>query len=69
MKILLNLLGLFLVLTGAIWFLQGINVLLGSPMSGHLQWSFWGTLAAVVGVGVLIYAKRRPRRRATASRS
>jgi len=30
--------------------LQGINVLLGSPMSGHTQWSLWGTLAAVIGI-------------------
>jgi hypothetical protein len=59
MRIALNILGAFLVLTGAIWFLQGINVLLGSPMSGHIQWSVWGTLAAVSGIGVLVYANRR----------
>ena len=59
MKILLYVLGVFLVLTGTIWFLQGINVLLGSPMSGHLQWSFWGVLAGAVGVGLIVYAKKR----------
>ena len=59
MRMVLNIIGLFLVLTGVIWFLQGINVLLGGPMSGHMQWSLWGTLAAVIGIGVLVYVNRR----------
>ena len=59
MRIALNIVGLFLVLTGVIWFLQGINVLLGSPMSGHVQWSVWGTFAAVIGIGVLVSVNRR----------
>ncbi len=59
MRVVLNVVGVFLILIGVIWFLQGINILLGSPMSGQLQWSVWGILAAVVGVGLLIYANRR----------
>ncbi len=59
MRVVSNVVGVFLILIGAIWFLQGINILLGSPMSGQLQWSVWGILAAVVGVGLLIYANRR----------
>ena len=66
MRIVLNIIGLFLVLTGMIWFLQGINVLKGSSMSGHMQWSVWGTIAAVIGIGVLVYMnRRRPRPSAT----
>ncbi len=61
MKIALNVVGGLLVLTGAIWFLQGLNVLLGSPMSGHLQWAYWGSLVAIVGVALLVYANRRTR--------
>jgi len=60
-RIALNVVGAFLLLTGVIWFLQGINILLGTPMSGQLRWSVWGTLAAVVGVGLLVYANRRNR--------
>lgn len=59
MRVLLNVVGVFLILIGVIWFLQGINILLGSPMSGQLQWSAWGILAAVIGVGLLIYANKR----------
>jgi hypothetical protein len=61
MRIALTILGLLLVLTGGIWFLQGMNVLLGSPMSGHIQWSYWGTLAAIIGIVLLVYANRRRR--------
>jgi hypothetical protein len=61
MRIALTVLGLLLVLTGGIWFLQGMNVLLGSPMSGHIQWSYWGTLAAIIGIVLLVYANRRRR--------
>lgn len=59
MNIALNIVGVLLLCIGAIWFLQGINVLLGSPMSGHIQWSVWGTVSAVVGTGLLVYANRR----------
>jgi len=59
MRVVLNVVGVFLILIGVIWFLQGINILLGSPMSGQLQWSVWGILAAVIGVSLLIYANRR----------
>ena len=66
-RIALSVVGAFLLLSGVIWFLQGINVLLGSPMSGDLQWTGWGTLAAVVGGGLLVYANKpraasRPKR-------
>ena len=59
MKITLNLLGAILVVFGCIWFLQGINVLPGSFMSGQIQWAVYGAIAVVVGIGLLIWAKRR----------
>ena len=37
MKATLNIVGAVLVLFGAIWFLQGINVLPGSFMTGQTQ--------------------------------
>ena len=39
MRITLNILGAVLVLLGAIWFLQGINVLPGSFMTGQIRWA------------------------------
>ena len=59
MKITLNLLGAILVVFGCIWFLQGINILPGSFMSGQIQWALYGAIAVVVGIGLLIWAKRR----------
>ncbi len=55
--------GLFLVLIGLVWILQGLNVLAGSVMSGRPVFSWLGL---VVGLGgsVLTYlgARRGPRR-------
>jgi hypothetical protein len=44
---------------GAVWFLQGINVLPGSMMTGQIQWAIYGALATLVGIGLLIFANRR----------
>jgi hypothetical protein len=64
MKIALNIVGVLLVLVGGIWFLQGINVLPGSFMSGQTQWAVRGVIAAVVGIGVLLWANRKRQRAA-----
>jgi hypothetical protein len=61
MKVALNLAGAVLVLFGAIWFLQGINVLPGSFMTGQIQWAVYGGIAVVAGVTLLGVAKRRRR--------
>jgi hypothetical protein len=59
MKILLSALGLLLSLTGGVWFLQGINVLPGSFMTGQIQWAIYGLIAMIVGGGLVLVAKRR----------
>jgi hypothetical protein len=59
MKITLNVVGAILVLFGAIWFLQGINVLPGSFMTGQIQWAVYGGIAVAVGVALLFIANRR----------
>jgi LPXTG-motif cell wall-anchored protein len=46
-------------LMGGIWFLQGINVLPGSFMTGQMKWAIYGGLLLLVGVGLLVVAKRR----------
>ncbi len=59
MKIALNLAGVVLILAGGVWFLQGINVLPGSFMTGQIQWAFYGALAAIAGIAALVLANRR----------
>jgi hypothetical protein len=59
MRIALNLVGVVLILMGVTWFFQGINVLPGSFMTGHIQWAYYGGLAAIAGVGLLVAANRR----------
>ncbi len=59
MRIALNVVAVLLVLAGAVWFLQGINVLGGSVMSGQSQWVLIGGIVALVGIGLLVFANRR----------
>jgi hypothetical protein len=59
LRIALSIVGVFLVFAGVVWFLQGMNILLGSPMSGHIQWSVWGGLTAIAGAALLPYANKR----------
>lgn len=58
MKIALYIIGVLLILGGGVWFLQGINILPGSYMSGNPQWSINGAIAIVIG-GFLIFLARR----------
>lgn len=50
--------GMVFVLVGAVWFLQGIDVLGGSSMTGHAFWAFVG--APMVVVGVLLLRRPKP---------
>jgi hypothetical protein len=59
MKIALNILGALLVLMGGVWFLQGINILPGSFMTGQTRWAIYGGIAIVAGIVVLVAANRR----------
>ena len=59
MKIVLNVAAGLLVLAGSIWFLQGINVLPGSFMTGQIRWAVYGGLAATAGIGLAIFANRK----------
>jgi hypothetical protein len=59
MKIILKILGVLLCLAGGVWFLQGINVLPGSFMSGQIQWAVYGVLCVILGIVMILYANRR----------
>jgi hypothetical protein len=58
MRIALNVVGGLLMLMGVTWFLQGINVLPGSFMTGQIRWAYYGGIAAVAGVGLIVAANR-----------
>ena len=51
--------GAALVFVGTIWFLQGVNVLPGSFMTGQTRWATNGALAAFGGALILIANWRR----------
>ena len=59
MKIVFNILGALMVVMGSVWFLQGINILPGSFMTGQIKWAVYGACLAVGGVLVLMRANRR----------
>ena len=62
MKIILSIIGVLLALAGIVWFLQGINVLPGSYMTGQRQWAINGVLAMIAGVGLVVLANRHRRK-------
>jgi len=59
MKTLLNGIGIILILAGGIFFLQGLNVLPGSYMSGDPQWVINGGIMIVIAIGLLVWANWR----------
>lgn len=59
MRVFLNIIGVLLILMGAVWFLQGINVLPGSFMTGNPQWAINGGIAIVIALALLFWANRR----------
>ena len=60
MRITLGIIGAILVLVGAVWVLQGLNVLPGSFMTGQLKWAVYGAISAVVGVVLIVAGRRIP---------
>jgi hypothetical protein len=64
MRIVLNVVGVVLLLIGSIWFLQGINVLPGSFMSGQMRWAVRGGILVFAGIAGLLWANRKRQRAA-----
>jgi hypothetical protein len=58
MKLTLNIFGGLLVVLGSLWFLQGINVLPGSFMTGQIQWAIYGGVAVFAGISLLLIARQ-----------
>ena len=62
MRITMNVVSGLLVFFGVAWFLQGINILPGSFMTGQTRWAVNGAIAASVGIIGLVVANRRRRK-------
>jgi len=58
MRTALRIIGVLLAVCGAVWFLQGINVLPGSFMTGQTKWAVIGGIAFAAGVGMLAVSTR-----------
>jgi hypothetical protein len=59
MKAVLNIIAILVILAGGVFFLQGINVLPGSFMTGDPQWAINGGIMILVALGLLLWANRR----------
>ena len=58
MKTILKIVGVLVILGGAIFFLQGINILPGSYMTGDRQWAINGGVMTIIGIGLMFWANR-----------
>ena len=50
---------LLLFLPGLVFFLQGINILPGSFMTGDPQWAINGGIMMAIALGLVVFASRR----------
>ncbi len=59
MRLMLNVVAVLLFLPGLVFFLQGINVLPGSYMTGDPQWAINGGIMMVIAIGLAVFANWR----------
>jgi len=59
MKTGMKVLSILIFLAGGVWFLQGINFLPGSFMTGDPQWAINGAITMLVGGGMFLFANRK----------
>lgn len=63
MRIVSTLLGLLMIFMGAIWMMQGLGVgpraILQGFMVNNIQWTFYGAILALLGIGQVIWSNSR----------
>ncbi len=59
MRIAGTIVGILLILVGALWIGQGSNMIGGSAMSGQNQWLWIGVVVLIVGIAALWWTYRR----------
>ncbi|HZC78273.1 MAG TPA: hypothetical protein VE258_11010 [Ktedonobacterales bacterium] len=52
-------LGMLAIIVGSVWMLQGLNILGGSAMSGHVLFVVIGLIVGVIGVFLVVFGARR----------
>jgi hypothetical protein len=52
------LVGVTLLLTGLVWFFQGVGAIEGYGMTGQAEWSVIGAVLIVVAIGLLAGARK-----------
>ena len=58
MTVVRRILGAALVLTGAVWVGQGLNLIKGSSMTGSTFWAVTGAACVAAGLGLLAWPWR-----------
>ncbi len=59
MRVILTIIGVLLIILGAIWILQGVNILPGSFMTGDIHWAIYGAIAVIVGIVLIAAGNKR----------
>ena len=62
MKTILLIVGIVALLMGLLWIGQGLGIIMwpaSSFMLAQKIWSVWGTVLAIVGIAVIMVARRR----------
>ncbi len=59
MKLIVTIFGALLAILGAIWVLQGLNILPGSFMTGDIKWAIYGGIAIAAGLGLVVWSRRK----------
>jgi len=63
MRILTSLIGLFLILMGSVWMMQGMGVGPDAIMQGFMvndiRWTFYGAIACAIGVAEIVWSVMR----------
>jgi len=58
-QVIVNAVAAILLLMGTLWFLQGINVLPGSFMTGQTRWAVNGGILDVAAIALLLVNRRK----------
>lgn len=59
MTLLRRIAGALLVIAGGVWFLQGINIIPGSFMTGETRWAIYGALTILAGLFLIFGLNKR----------
>jgi cytochrome c biogenesis factor len=62
MKTVLTIIAVLLMISGAIWVLQGLSLIGGSFMVGQTRWIYMGIVTLLIGAGLLFFARKNNRR-------